>query len=283
LLVDLKSLVDRAAGERKAIAAFNVFGYEDSIAVVRAAEQLGAPVILAANIPALQHMPLEYLAPILLQTAKSAAVPICVHLDHGKDYDYVAQAIRAGFTSVMFDGSQLPLEHNIEKTREIVKLARESGVSVEAEIGSVGYSDPSIKMKHEYSDPEEVKAFVDQTGIDAVAVAVGTVHRMETQTAAIDFERLARIQSKVDIPLVIHGSTGVGDDDLRRLTTHRVGKINIGTAIRMAFGKTLREEILQHPDVFDRIRLFQKPMQAVQESAVNKLKILGFGSESHDN
>lgn len=277
MLVGLKELVDKAADNRYAVAAFNVFGYEDAIAVVRAAEQLKAPVILAANVPAVRHMPLEYLAPILLTAAKAASVPVCVHLDHGNDYAYIEQAIRHGFTSVMYDGSQLPLADNIRRTREIVRLARKHGVSVEAEIGSVGYSDPSIPMKHEYSDPDEVEVFVRETEIDAVAVSVGTVHRMEEQQASIDFDLLERIQRKTRTPLVIHGSTGVPDADLRRLALSRVGKINIGTALRLAFGRTLREEMERNPREFDRIKLFQRPMEAVTGEALRKLKILGFG------
>lgn len=277
MLAGLKEMVEQAARSHCAIAAFNVFGYEDAVAVVQAAERLNAPVILAANVPAIQHMPFEYLAPILIRAAETASVPVCVHLDHGKDYAYIEQAIRNGFTSVMYDGSQLPLAENIANTREIVKLARRHGVHVEAEIGSVGYSDPSMNMKHEFSDPEEVETFVAETGIDAVAVSVGTVHRMEVQEATIDFELLKRIESRVQIPLVIHGSTGVPDEDLRRLVAYRVGKINIGTAIRMAFGKTLRAEMERNPHEFDRIKLFKKPMEAVREAALNKLKLLGFG------
>jgi fructose-bisphosphate aldolase class II len=280
MLADLKGLVEAAASGGYAVPAFNVFGYEDAIAVVRAAEQIQAPVILAANVVAVAHMPLPYLAPVLLQAAKEAAVPVCVHLDHGKDFEAVKAAISHGFTSVMYDGSQLPLADNIERTAEIAAYARERGVSVEAEIGSVGYSDPSIAMKHVFSDPEEVKRFVDATGIDAVAVSVGTVHRMEEQGATIQFDRLRAIEGKVTTPLVIHGSSGVPDEALRRLaTTFRVGKVNIGTALRMAFGRTLRQQMTEKPQEFDRIKLFQKPMEAVSEAVIAKYHQLGFGSE----
>lgn len=277
ILVQLKPIVEKAANEKYAVPAFNVFGYEDAIAVVQAAESLGAPVILAANIVAVKHMPLPYLAPILLQAAQDAKVPVCVHLDHGQNLAAVREAIIHGFTSVMYDGSQLPLEDNIRTTQEVVRLARETGVSVEAEIGSVGYSDPAVQMKHEFSDPDETAVFVERTGIDAVAVSVGTVHRMEEQAAHIRFDLLEQIEQRVRIPLVIHGSTGVPDDDLRRLAAHRVGKINIGTALRMAFGRTLRQEMEDNPQQFDRVRLFQKPMEAVKRVALEKMKLLGLG------
>ncbi|WP_284640642.1 class II fructose-bisphosphate aldolase [Paenibacillus silviterrae] len=279
MLVTLKEIADQAADRSYAVPAFNVYGYEDILPVIRAAEAMKAPVILAANIPALKHMPVPYLAPLMLQAAREASVPVCVHLDHGKGYDACAEAIEHGFSSVMYDGSQLPLEENIRLTKEIVAYAHKHGVSVEAEIGSVGYSDPAIAMKHELSDPEEVERFVRETGIDAVAVSVGTVHRMEAQEAQIDFARLQAIQDRVSIPLVIHGSSGVPDDQLRRLTTYRVAKINIGTALRMAFGHTLREELNDRPKEFDRISLFQRPMQAVEEAAKRKFALLGFEEE----
>lgn len=274
MLVGLKTMVSTAADHDYAIPAFNVFGYEDAISVVRAAEELRAPVILAANIPALAHMPLEYLAPLLIKVAEQASIPVCVHLDHGKSFEYVMDAIKHGFPSVMFDGSQLSFEENVRVTRDIVKSAHDFGVDVEAEIGSVGYSDPTIKMKHEASDPDEVEAFVRETGVDAVAVSVGTLHRMEEQSANIDFELLKRIQTKVDIPLVIHGATGVPDDQLKRLIQYRVGKINIGTALRIEFGRTLRETINAAPSEFDRIKWFAEPMKAVQKAAAGKLQLL---------
>lgn len=277
MLVHLKELVQEASRSDYAVPAFNVFGYEDAVAVVRAAEEAEAPVILATNLAAVNHMPFPFIAPVLIEVAKAANVPVCLHLDHGKDYDYVAAAIAHGYTSVMFDGSQLPLEENIRQTKAIVKMAAEHGVSTEAEIGSVGYSDPAMGMKHAYSDPEEVRIFVEETGVDAVAVSIGTVHRMEEQGADIDFGLLHQIEARVPTPLVLHGSTGVRDDDLRRLATSRIAKVNIGTALRMAFGKTLRSEVAENPDQFDRIQLFQQPMEAVKQTALQKFSLLGLG------
>lgn len=275
MLVGLKAIVSAAADQDYAVPAFNVFGYEDAIAVVRAAEELRAPVILAANIPAIAHMPLSYLAPLLLKVAEEASVPVCIHLDHGKSFEYVMKAIKHGFPSVMFDGSQLPFEENVRMTTEIVRVAHAFGTDVEAEIGSVGYSNPTMNIKHESSDPDEVQAFVDATGVDAVAVSVGTLHRMEEQTAAIDFDLLERIQARVHIPLVIHGATGVPDAGLKRLVQYRVGKINIGTALRMAFGRGMRASIDAAPSEFDRLKWFAASMPAVQAAASNKILLLG--------
>ncbi|THF84639.1 class II fructose-bisphosphate aldolase [Cohnella fermenti] len=277
MLADLQSIAGRAAERNYAVAAFNVFGFEDASAVVRAAELLEAPVILAANVPAIRHMPVHLMGPLLRGIAERSSVPVCVHLDHGGDFHTVMQAVRHGFSSVMYDGSQLPFEENVRRTREIAKAAHAFGVSVEAEIGSVGYSDPALNMKHELSDPEETARFVDETGIDAVAVSVGTVHRMERQGAAIDFARLEAIQEKVSVPLVIHGASGVPDEIFERLVSTRVGKINIGTALRMSFGEALREELRRQPEEYDRVRLFAGPMAAVQETAARKIRLLGCG------
>lgn len=277
MLINMKKMVADAAAANYAIPAFNVFGYEDAKAVVEAAEEQGAPVILGVNLVAVKHMPLPYLTPVLVQLAKDADIPVCVHLDHGKDVRAVQDAIQHGFSSVMFDGSQLPFADNVAQTREIAEMARKHGVSMEAEIGSVGYSDPSIPMKHVLSDPDETARFAVETGVDAVAVSIGTVHRMEDQKAKLRFDLLSSIQEKTDTPLVIHGSTGVPDEQLQQLVTYRVGKINIGTALRMAFGTAMRQAMKEHPRQFDRIAFFQPAMKAVKQVVKDKYTQLGFG------
>jgi fructose-bisphosphate aldolase class II len=162
----------------------------------------------------------------------------------------------------------------------VVKLAHACGVSVEAEIGSVGYTDAKMRAKAIYTDPSEAKIFAEQTGVDALAVAVGTLHRMQSQGANIQFDRLAAIREVVAVPLVIHGSTGVTDDDLARLAGYGVGKVNIGTALRMTFGRTIRQVMSDNPQEFDRIKMFKKPMQAVEAQAKNKFRILGFSGNA---
>ncbi|QEK11602.1 class II fructose-bisphosphate aldolase [Crassaminicella thermophila] len=279
MLVNLKEALKGVAKSDFAIPGFNVFGYEDAVAVVRAAEELDAPVILMTNKVAVNHMPIEILAKILCAVAEDAKVPVCVHLDHATEFEVVARAIKAGYTSVMYDGSQLPFEENIKNTREIVRLAHACNVSVEAEIGAVGYSDPSLKVKARYTEPEEAKIFAEKTGVDALAVAIGTLHRMETQDAVIQYDRLEAIEKLTDVPLVIHGSTGVKDEDLKKLSRYNVAKVNIGTALRMVFGNTMREEMNKNPNEFDRIVLFQKPMVEVQKEAKKKMELLGIGKK----
>lgn len=275
MLVTLKEILNEASNNEYAVAGFNVFGYEDAAMVTEAAEELNIPVILMTNRDAIIHMPIQILGNILTDLARDAKVPVCVHLDHGKSVEEVVSAIKAGFSSVMYDGSQLPLEENIKTTKEIAEIAHHFGVSIEGEIGSVGYSDPSIKAKAMYTVPEEAKRFVEETGIDAVAVAIGTLHRMQAQEANIQYDRLAEIEKIVNVPLVIHGSTGVKDEDLNKLAKSKVGKVNIGTALRMAFGNTLRNEMNNKPQEFDRIKFFKRPMIEVKNVAKEKMVILG--------
>jgi fructose-bisphosphate aldolase class II len=274
MLVTAKEMLDQAAQQDCAIAAFNVFGYEDAVSVVRAAEELNAPVILATNKVAISHMPIEYLGNLLCSIAEDARVPVVVHLDHGKDYETVAKAVLSGYTSVMYDGSQLALEENIQTTQEIAKLAHASGVPLEAEVGAVGYSDPSMNVKAIYTEPEEAKIFAEKTKVDSLAVAVGTLHRMQTQTAEIQYDRLESIEDLIETPIVIHGSTGLPDQDLDKLASRQVAKVNVGTALRMTFGNSLRKEINANPEEFDRIALFEKPMIKIQEEAKKKMTIL---------
>jgi len=274
VLVTLNEVLKHTMTKEYAVPAFNVFGYEDSKAVIAAAEELNAPVILATNKVAIAEMPIEVLGKMFTHLAEQATVPVVVHLDHGNDYETVAQALKSGYSSVMYDGSQLPFEDNVRTTREIVKMAHAFDIPVEAEIGSVGYTDPSMGMKSTLTDVQEAKEFAGRTGVDALAVAVGTLHRMEEQTADIQYDLIEEIQALVNVPLVMHGSTGIPDEDLQKIVKTNFGKVNIGTAIRMAFGKTLREEVTANPDTFDRIDLFKQPIQAVKEEAMKKIKLL---------
>ena len=276
MLVTLKEILTLA----DSVAAFNVFGYEDTAAVLRAAASCRQPVILMTNKPAVDFMPLEVLGPMLVTMAKAAPVPVCVHLDHSTNREDICRAIDAGYTSVMFDGSQLPLEENIAKSREIVELAHPAGVSVEAEIGSVGYADPSVAAKAAYTDPEQAVRFAEEVRPDALAVAVGTVHRMQQQTALLDFELLHRLRQCLTLPLVIHGSSGVPDADIIRLCKAGVSKMNFGTALRMTFGNTLRQTMADRPTEFDRLKLFVPSMDAVAEKAAEKFRLVAGQEET---
>ena len=275
MLYSLKEAIRTADEKGHALAAFNVFGYEDAQAVCWAAEAENKPVVLMVNRDAVAHMPLPIIGPILLKLAADAKVPVCVHLDHAVEIAVIAESISVGFTSVMYDGSQLPVEDNIRTTKQVVEMAHVKDVSVEAEIGSVGYSDKTGKAALSvFTTVEEADRFFEETRVDALAVSVGTVHRMVKQGTKLRFDLLADIHQSVGVPLVIHGASGVRDEDLIKLVECGARKINLGTALRLAFGNELRRQFEENPDVFDRIALFKRCMVAVQEQAAKKLRLL---------
>lgn len=259
---------------QKCVAGFNVFGFEDAQAVIDAAEELKDPVILMANKVAIDHTPIPIIAPLLLAMAKRANVPVCVHLDHSTSIGDISLAIECGFTSVMFDGSQLPYAENVRLTRAACALAHSQGVSVEAEIGSVGYSDSAVFAKTVYTEPDEALKFYNDTLVDAMAVSVGTLHRQVVQDAHLQFDRLDKIHAAVNVPLVIHGSTSVKNDELTMLAKHGVKKINLGTCLRLKFGNTLRQILAEDDKIFDRVEMFKKCMPAVYEEALLKMRLL---------
>lgn len=258
----------------RALAGFNVYGYEDAVSIVRAAEDLNEGVALMVNRDAAEHIPLSCIGPLLISLAREACVPVAVHLDHAVELSSIREAIDVGFSSVMFDGSRLEFEENVEKTCQVMEMARKKGVSVEAEIGFVGYSDPVAQPQNIYTEPEDAFVFYERTGVDALAVSIGTVHRMVVQEASIQYDRISGIRERVAVPLVVHGSSGVCDKDLTRLSHAGIRKINLGTCLRLVFGKTLRREMEENPEEFDRIRLFRKPMEQVKEAAKAKMLLL---------
>jgi fructose-bisphosphate aldolase class II len=276
MLVNLATILSPALDSRYSVACFNVFGWEDAQAVVDAAAQLGAPVILAATLDLRKFMPLDVIAVMLRSLAQRAQVPVCVHLDHTFELDEVLRAVDTGFTSVMFDGSQLPLEQNIAGTRRVAQYAHAAGCSVEAEIGSVPYAEGRTHIKTELTEVADAVRLAGETGLDAMAVSVGNVHRLSTPSAVIDFALLGRICAAVSVPLVIHGTSGIRDQDIARLARSRVAKFNIGTVLRQAFGRGLRESLGRHAERFDRLEIMRDVMPTVSCEAMRMIRLLGW-------
>lgn len=274
MLSNMKKEILEASKKEGTILGFNIFGFEDAKAVIAAAEELDYPVMLMLNKLATKHLPIEAWAGLLLPLAQEAKVPVGVHLDHCQDFKTIVRAIKAGFTSVMFDGSQYPVEKNIELTKEIVKIAACFDVAVEGEIGSVPYDDIPGAAKDITTSPEEAERFATESGVDWMAVAVGQVHRLTRTKSRINFERLHEIESCTDIPLVIHGLSGIHEDDLPGLINSKVGKMNFGTGLRIAFGETLKKSIEENPELYDRLILFEKSQEAVTQEAKRILNIL---------
>ena len=237
-----------------AVAGLVCLGWEDARAYVAAAEAEGAPVILQAGPGARAHMPLPVWAAMFRALADSVPVPVVSHLDHGTVED-CREAVALGFSSVMFDGSRLPLEENIARTAEVARMAHAAGVSCEGEIGFVGYA---AGAEGRGTDPEEAARFAAETGVDAVAVSVGNVHLQTDRSGTVDRARLAAIEAACDVPLVIHGGSGL-PPELRRVLARdtAVCKINIGTELRQGFGAALRAGLEARPDAFDRVEILR--------------------------
>jgi fructose-bisphosphate aldolase class II len=276
VLANLQELLASATRGDRGVASFNVFGWEDAQAVTEAAARLGAPVVLAANLDFRRSMPIEVIAALLRALAQRAPVPVGVHLDHCDDLDEARHAVDLGFTSVMYDGSQLPLEANIAATLEVLRFAHAAGCSVEAEIGSVPYAQGRSHIRSELTEVADAARFCAACKVDALAVSVGNVHRMQSQAASLDFERLAAIKASANAPLVIHGASGVARSDVPRLVAAGVAKFNIGTVLRQAFGRGLRSTLARHPERYDRLEIFRDAMEEVVREADGLIRLLGW-------
>lgn len=275
MLVTLNEILPEAANSDYAIPCCNVFGFEEGRAIVDAAETLKRPVILAANKDMVDFMGIEAVAKMLLPLATSSSAKVCVHLDHTYEEEIVFKALHYGFSSVMFDGSQLPLEENIQRTKHVAQVAHALGVTIEGEIGSVAYSEGRDHIKAIKTSPEDAYRYATESGLDAMAIAIGNVHRLTTPDSIIDYELLGLIANRVDhVPLVIHGTTGIKEDDIVRLKQTRVAKFNIGTSLRMAMGSNLRRLMNEEPDKFDKMYFMQKTMPFVQAEAERIIRLL---------
>ncbi|WP_284162834.1 class II fructose-bisphosphate aldolase [Frigidibacter sp. SD6-1] len=251
----LSEVLQPALRDGYAVPGFVCLGWEDARAFVTAAEAEGLPVILQAGPGCRAHTPLPVLAAMFGHLADSVSVPVVLHLDHGRSVEEARAAIGEGFTSVMFDGSNLPFAENIRLTAEVARLAHAAGVSCEGEVGFVGYAGGAASAR---TAPEEAARFARETGVDAMAVAVGNVHLQEAPEGLIDEAAVRAIAAATGgaVPLVIHGGSGVPPEQRRRLArTTPICKVNIGTELRQTFGAALRRVLSEQPDEFDRLKL----------------------------
>lgn len=241
MLVTLKEILKTAEENKCAIGSFNTPNMTSAEAVIAAAEELQRPVILmhAQVHEEMGLCKIEDITPVMLHFAKKASVPVCVHLDHGTDLDYIKKGLTLGFTSVMYDGSCLSAEENTENTRIAVKEALKYGASVEAEIGSMGSREGGEAAASVYTEPDAAVQFVNDTGIDALACAFGTAHGFYKAEPKLDFERLSKIHSLVSVPIVMHGGSGVSERDYREVIKRGVRKVNYYTYMAAAGGEAV--------------------------------------------
>ena len=270
MLTPTGEIVDAAAAAGRGVGAFNVIQLEHAEALVAGAEAAGAPVVLQISENAVRYH--GSLAPIGLATlavARQSSTRVAVHLDHAESADLVAEAVELGFTSVMFDASKLEYADNVRATAEVVRRCHAAGVHVEAELGEVGGKD-GVHAPGARTDPDEARQFVEATGVDALAVAVGSSHAMLTRDAALDFELIRLLREKVGVPLVLHGSSGVADADLTRAVDAGMTKINIATHLNHAFTTAVRAYLTENPQVVD-TRKYLAPGRAAVAAEVTRL------------
>jgi len=301
MLVTNRDLLLAAQRNAYAVGAFNIQNLESLLAVVEAAVEEKSPVIVAVTPSAIKYGGIKYLAGLVKTAASESPVPMSLHLDHGEDIETVKKCMEAGFTSVMIDGSHMPFEENIALTRRVVEIAHPRGVSVEGELGRLaGVEEKTVEEREALlTDPIKAEEFVKRTGVDALAVSIGTSHgaykfRGEPQ---LDFERLKAIRERVDVPLVLHGASsvpawiiekavkygaelagakGIPEDHIRRAISLGITKINIDTDLRLAFTATVREVLANSPKEFDPRKILGPAKDAMKE--VVKGKMLLFGS-----
>lgn len=277
-LVSLKEVLAAAEKGGYAVGAFNVNNMEIIQAIIESAVEEKSPVILQASQGAIRYAGLEYIVALAQTAAKSTNLPVVLHLDHGTDFDQVMRCIRHGFSSVMFDGSKLPLSENISLTKRVVEVASAVGVSVEAELGKIGGTEDDVSVNERealFTDPLEAEQFVRETGIDALAVAIGTAHGPYKGEPKLDFTRLQRIRELTRIPLVMHGASGVPDEAVREGIRLGMRKINIDTDIRQAFSRAIVKFVKENPDNIDSRKMMAPAKEAMKEIIRLKLRLFG--------
>ena len=268
-------IVAPAARARHGVGAFNVIQLEHAEALITGAERASAPVILQISQNCVRyHGALEPIGTATLALARRASVPVAVHLDHAEELALVREAVALGFSSVMFDASALDYQDNVAATAEVASFCHEHGVFVEAELGEVGGKD-GVHAPGARTDPDEARSFVEATGVDALAVAVGSSHAMLTRDASLDFELISRLRSAVPVPLVLHGSSGVPEKDLTTAVEHGMTKVNIATHLNKAFTAAVRSYLAANPSTVDTRKYFAAGREAVAEEAEKLLGVLG--------
>lgn len=277
-LVPVTELLKRAEEGKYAVGAFNVNNMELVQAIVAAAEAEKAPVIMQASQGAIKYAGIEYIYALASLAASRATVPVALHLDHGTSFEQCMKCIRVGFTSVMIDGSKLPLEDNIALTNKVIEVARATGVSVEAELGKIGGTEDDIHVDERdafFTDPEEARVFVEKTGVDSLAIAIGTAHGQYKGMPKLDFDRLQKIVGLVKIPIVLHGSSGVPDEAVREAIRLGVRKVNIDTNIREAFTNACRQVVENNTKEIDPRKVLGPAREAATQVIREKIRVFG--------
>jgi len=282
-LVSMTEMLQKAKEGKYAIGQFNMNNLEFAQAITEAAMEEKSPFIFGVSEGALKYMGVEYTVALAEASAKKSGLPIALHLDHGSSFEVAMACIRAGFSSVMFDGSHYPLEENIRITKEVVKAAHAMGVSVEGELGTIGGTEDDISVDDAdalLAKPEEAIRFWEETGVDALAIAVGTAHGLYKGEVKIRYDIIEAVASKIPVPIVLHGGSGVPDDMIRKAIQAGVGKINVNTENQVACTKTIRDIFAKDAKVYDPRKYLGPAREAMKEVVKEKIRLFGSSNKA---
>ncbi|MFD0590506.1 class II fructose-1,6-bisphosphate aldolase [Paenibacillus sp. GCM10027627] len=280
-LVSMNEFLPKAKANKFAVGQFNMNNLEFAQATVEAAMEENSPFIYGVSEGALKYMGIEFTVAMAEAAAKKSGLPIALHLDHGSSFEVAMKCIRAGFSSVMFDGSHYGLEENIALTKEVVKAARAMGVSVEGELGTIGGVEDDLSVDEadaKLANAEEAIRFYEETGVDCLAIAVGTAHGMYKGEPKIHYDIIQKVADAIPVPVVLHGGSGVPDEAIRLSIQAGVGKINVNTENQVAFTATIREVLGSNAEVFDP-RKYLTPARSAMKAVIQE-KIRLFGSNN---
>jgi len=277
-LVTSKEMLLAAVEGHYAVGAFNANNMEQIQGIINAAVAENAPVILQVSQGAIRYAGLEFAAAMVKTAADLVSIPVVLHLDHGTDFDQNVRCMRAGFTSLMFDGSALPFEENVAITSRVTEIAHIVGVPVEAELGKVLKSTDNVSEEdvlNAMTKPEEAREFVERTKCDSLAIAVGSVHAMRSQAAELNIDRVKAIREVVDIPFVLHGSSGVREESALEAIPYGVAKINVATLLNQAFTTGIKRGLAESPDEVDPRKILVHSRDEVMEAVRHKIRTFG--------
>ena len=281
MLVSMREILEKAKKGRYCVGAFNVYNYETVSSVLKGANELDSPVIVAFGERYMKFIPIDLISLIVKNLSRRYSIPIALHLDHAHSLETIRQAIREGFTSVMYDGSKLPFRENVNITKEIVELAHPLNVSVEAELGYVARAEElsagEAEIKYYYTNPEEAKAFVSETGVDALAIAIGNIHglRARKKVVKLDLKLLDRIRKSCEIPLVLHGGSGVSYDELKKAVNLGICKLNINTELSKSAVDEIRKTLKGSNESLRLENLMVNALQAMERVVKFYVTLLG--------
>ncbi|MED2974122.1 tagatose bisphosphate family class II aldolase [Fictibacillus sp. B-59209] len=277
-VVSAKQMLENAREGQYAVPAFNIHNLETIQVVAEAAAECKSPLMIAATPSTLSYAGPDFLLAIANVAATRFQIPIAIHLDHAEDVEYIKSLIDMGYKSVMIDASHHPFDENIDIVREVVEYAHKMGVSVEAELGRLGGQEDDLIVDEKdsfFTDPEKAVEYVERTGIDSFAVAIGTAHGMYKSEPKLDIPRLKQIYAKVDVPLVLHGGSGIPEQDVKQTIELGISKVNIATELKIPFAEAVRNHLTNNPEANDPRKYLTPGKEAMKQVAIQKILMCG--------